>query len=69
MYEWMSHYIHYNVLDKITYRFPNFNDCTAGVWESMLYLELHNRNIGTASICQYISFHTDLPIKTLTEKT
>ena len=30
---WISNYIHYNVWDKITYPFPNFNCATIEVWE------------------------------------
>ena len=48
---WISNYILHNVWDEITYSFPNFNDCTAEVWEwicnftpqftgHMTYLEL-----------------------------
>ena len=29
----ISNYIHYNVCNKITYPFPNFNGCTVEVWE------------------------------------
>ena len=30
---WVIYYIYSNVLDKITYPFPNFNYATIEVWE------------------------------------
>ena len=30
---WMNNYIHYKVWDEINYSIPNFNGCTADVWE------------------------------------
>ena len=30
---WMNNYIHYKILNKITYSFPNFNGAAIEVWE------------------------------------
>ena len=30
---WISNYIHYKVLDEITYPFPKFNGATVEIWE------------------------------------
>ena len=30
---WIDNYVHYKMLDEITYPFPNFNGWTVEVWE------------------------------------
>ena len=36
---WIKYYIHYQMLDEITYPFPNFNGATIEVWEWSLGMD------------------------------